>query len=153
MQWQSLESQHPCRSNFIFVNSVTNCKFRRWKSIARCATLSHEPKLNEAITSFWGIPSSDDHYPFSCRLTIACIVTCHMSFFIVSSGGEVLFVMACTGSRCMPYLFQAQVYKREGISLVELHERVGKCVILLCNGPKMADRCILWLSKTVQNLK
>ena len=80
---------------------------RRWKSIARFATLSHEPKLNEAIASFWGIPSSDDHSPFSCRLTIACIVTCRMSFLIVSSGGKVLFVMAYTGTLGMPYLFQA----------------------------------------------
>jgi len=37
-----------------------------------------------------------------------------------------------------------QVYKRVGISLVELHEGVGKSVISVFRKAKGANRCISW---------
>ena len=46
-------------------------------------------------------------------------------------GGEVLPIMAYRG-RLRPkggYLYQAQVYEKVGIFLVEVYERVGKSVI------------------------
>ena len=41
--------------------------------------------------------------------------------------------------------FWLQVYKREGILLVELYERAGKFVLFSLKKPVRANKCILWL--------
>ena len=45
------------------------------------------------------------------------------------------------------------LYERVGISLVEVYERVGNSVILVCNiRPKRTNRWILWLWKSSGNV-
>ena len=40
--------------------------------------------------------------------------------------------------------FRLQVYERVGISIVEVHERLGKSVTSVCKKAPQ-NRCILWL--------
>ena len=51
-------------------------------------------------------------------------------------GGGRLPIMAIRGGSALKgFLFQASgIYEREGISLVEVHGRVGKSVIWVCEG-------------------
>ena len=41
--------------------------------------------------------------------------------------------------------FRLQVNERVGISPVEVYERGGKSVMLVCKRPNRVMRCILWL--------
>ena len=73
---------------------------------------------------------------------------------LLSTPGEgTPYIMAYTGGSAQKwYLFRLHVYESLGISLVEVYERVGKSVILVCKMTQTGYRRILWLCKNRENV-
>ena len=77
-----------------------------------------------------------------------------MSFLVVSSGGEELFVMAYTGSLCprgVPFSGFRYI-KGKGFHLLWYMKGLGNVSFQSVKGPKMADRCILVLANSLFSL-